>query len=171
MKVGLNVGSGQRPFLSTSEVYWYNIDSQEKWHPDMCCDATNIELSDEAVDYFILHHVLEHFGCNEGLGVIKEAYRLLKPGGSLIVSVPDLRELATRWLMKGIDEFIFKVNLYGAYMGDEADRHKWGFTYETLADQLKEGGQWSILERFNDRPINGASIAADWWILSMEAIK
>ena len=63
------------------------------------------------------------------------------------------------------------TNLYGAYMGDEADRHKFGYTGESLAVYLQECCGWTTVRTFDFRPIPGADIAQDWWILGVEAIK
>lgn len=170
--VGVNLGSGQRPFHDVEpDVEWINIDSQARWEPDIICDAANTDLESRSVDCVVLHHVLEHFGCGEGIGLLKEAHRILRPGGSLIVCVPNMWALAERWLQGKIDNFIFMVNCYGAYMGSEDDRHKWGFTFETLHKQLLDAAQWQDVRRFDDRAIPGADIAADWWILSLEAVK
>lgn len=181
-KLALNVGSGQRRFTSTPEVTWVNIDSQFKpgHEPDIQCDGAHLTMyQDGEVDYFVLHHVLEHFGCGESAGLIKEAYRVLKPGGSLIVCVPDLRALAVGWLQGRISTQIYVTNLYGAYMGNDDDRHKWGFDNEelltflvsTVRTSFYSGGTWAWARAFNFRKIPGADIAADWWILGMEAVK
>ena len=170
MKVGLNVGSGQRPFLSTPEVQWVNVDCQERWNPDMVASGDNLPCMNESADYVVLHHVLEHFGCGDGWGLINEACRVLKPGGSLLVFVPDLRALAQRWLAGGLTTQIYVTNLYGAYMGDEADRHKWGFDRDSL--QLFLGSiQWSWMGGFDWRHIPGADLAKDFWIIGMECEK
>lgn len=175
-KIGLNVGSGQRPFYSTQGITWYNIDSQAKWNPQIVCDgahltdAQGIPLGDEYIDYVVLHHVLEHFGCGEGIGLIKEAYRVLKPGGSLHVYVPDLRALAIAWLNGKITTQVYVTNLYGAYMGSEDDRHKWGFDSASLREFLETSAQWGMVTRSTGDP-PGADIAHDWWILEMECIK
>ena len=169
--IGVNLGSGQRPFKSEGGMTWFNIDSQAKWEPYLVCDARSVPMESESADYVVLHHVLEHFGCDGGDGLIKEAHRLLRPKGSLLVSVPDIRALAQKYVLGDIDEFIFKVNLYGAYMGDEADRHKWGYTRESLQNTLMNAAPWLNVLRFDNRRIPGMDFAADWWILAMEAIK
>ena len=169
---GLNVGSGQRRFTSTPEVAWTNVDcvSRPGHEPDLVCDGAHLPHCDGTVDYFVLHHVLEHFGCGEAEGLIKEAYRVLKPGGSLIVCVPNLFTLCYRWLHAQIDTQIFVTNLYGAYMGNEEDRHKWGYDIRSLEKFLADC-EWDAIDVFDFRPIPGASICQDWWILGMEARK
>lgn len=172
--VRVNLGSGQRPF-GTPEAHWVNVDKQAVWKPDILWDAGNpldpCPFEKESVDMIVLHHVLEHFGCGEGNGLIAQCHKILKKGGSLIVTVPDLRALARRWLFGSLDTQIYLTNLYGAYMSDEADRHKWGFDTRSLTDTLKAAAKWSEVKEFDNREIPGASIAKDFWILGKEAIK
>jgi predicted SAM-dependent methyltransferase len=170
VKVGINCGSGQRPFTSTPEVQWINVDSQAKWKPDVICDVAHLPYDDEFADYVVLHHVLEHFGCGEGIGLIGEARRVLKYGGSLLIFIPDVKALAKRWLAGEIDDYIFMVNMMGAYCGDEADRHKWHYTKDGLSTFLRQF-PWVADVAFNWRPIPGADIARDWWILGAECVK
>ena len=171
MKVGLNVGSGQRPFTSNPEVNWYNVDSQEKWHPDFCCDGANIPTADESADYFILHHCLEHYGLGEASGLIQEAHRVLKHGGRLLIFIPDVKALARKWLDGGINDYIFMVNMMGAYCGDEADRHRWHYTEQGLKEFLYNCAEWEKVIPFNWTVIPGSDFARDWWILAYEAVK
>lgn len=173
MKVGINCGSGQRPFTSTPEVKWINVDSvahEGMPEPDLVCNGAHLPYATESVDYFVLHHVLEHFGCGEGEGLLREAYRVLRPGGSLLVFVPNLRALAGRWLGHEMDTQLFMTNVYGAYMGHEEDRHKWGFDPDHLCELILKCGRWDM-RWFNGREISGAAIAMDWWILSVEAVR
>ena len=173
MILGLNVGSGQRPFLSVpTAVEWCNVDCIARDGmpaPDLICDGAHLPHADASVDYVVLHHVLEHFGCGEGMGLVTEAYRVLKPGGSLFVFVPNLRALAHRWLEGGLTTQIYVTNLYGAYMGDESDRHKWGFDENSLRMFLLNF-DWNVYP-FNWRKIPGADFSKDFWIIGMECIK
>lgn len=170
--IGVNVGSGQRKFRSTPEIQWINVDSVSRpgCEPDLVCDGAHLPHESGSVDYVVLHHVLEHFGCGEGAGLIAEAHRILKPTGSLLVFVPNLRPLAERWLQGQIDTQLFVTNLYGAYMGDEADRHKWGFDNVSLYDFLHRFA-WERISTFSGRPIPGADIAQDWWIIGAECVR
>lgn len=164
----IQIGSGQRPFQSP----WINVDSQARWNPDVCADGQKYlaSLPAKRVDMICLHHVLEHYGCGEADALLRECYRVLVPGGSLLVFVPDMAELALAWIYGRIDTQIYMTNVYGAYMGDEADRHKWGFTKQSLKETLRRVG-------FDPRPfdwrvIPGADIAGpDFWILAQEGIR
>lgn len=172
MKLGANVGSGQRRFTSTEEVEWINIDKVARpgLEPDVTCDGGSLPYPTSHFDYVVLHHVLEHFGCGEGNELIDECYRVLKPGGSFLVFVPNLRPMAERWLQGQFDTQLFMTSLYGAYMGNDEDRHKWGYDSCSLTESLKRL-PWDNVGFFNGRSIPGADIAQDWWILGTECIR
>lgn len=169
-RCSINAGSGQRPF--DNKQGWVNIDIQDKYTPDLVADWNDLSaFQDGSVEYVVAHHTIEHVGCGEADSFIKEAQRVLKPNGSLLIFLPDWRALAQRWLLGQIDDYTYFVNLYGAYMGDEADRHKFGYSYESLCATLRQCGEWSTIKRFNWRDISGASLAKDWWIMAVEAVK
>lgn len=164
----INLGSGQRKF----EKPWTNVDCQEKWSPDVVADGAHMSMfPDNSAEMIVLHHVYEHFGLGEADAMVRECYRILAPGGSLILTIPNLRALVRGWLTGVIDEYLFCVNIYGAYMGNEADRHKFGYTTEGLIKAITATAPWRSVWEFDFRPIEGASICADWWIGGCEAIK
>jgi ubiquinone/menaquinone biosynthesis C-methylase UbiE len=148
-----------------------NVDVQARWKPDVVADWRALPMfEDGSAEYVVAHQTIEHVGCDEARPFFKEAWRLLQPGGSLVITVPNLRTLAQRWLTHQIDDYTYFVNLYGAYMGEEGDRHKWGFTEASLAKDLRECGFGKVV-RFDWREIAGADIARDWWVLAVEGVK
>lgn len=176
----LNIGSGQRRFDNAAG--WINVDciSRACQRPDVICNVGKEPLPyfDDSAELVVLHHVLEHFGCGEGVAMLRECNRVLMPGGRLMVFVPDMKALARQWINGLIDDFIFFVNAYGAYQGEEGDRHRWGYTRETLKKHLSESAPWRKVMDFEwdtangtPRVIVGADIARDWWILGVECIK
>lgn len=176
MKLKINAGSGQRPFGKG----WINLDCQERWREAsdkaggefMCCDMLPLPFLDGSAQYVVSHHTLEHLDPAACDSFIREAYRVLEPGGEFLVFVPNMRELAMRWLAHRIDMTEFRTHVYGAYMGDEADRHKNCWGAEELRECLLRCAPWADLGRFGNRHIEGADIAAwDWWILDMRCIK
>src|SRR3989338_4535253 len=47
-------------------------------------------------DYILLLDVIEHFPLHEQENVIQELTRILKPGGKLILSIPNMAHLSSR---------------------------------------------------------------------------
>lgn len=171
--IRLNIGSGQRR-LDTSKG-WVNIDciSRDGQVPDLLCDVgkESLPYGEGTVETCCLHHVYEHFNLGAADGLIRECHRVLRPGGRLLVYVPDMKALAQRWLDGGIDDFIFMVNVYGAYQGEVGDIHKWGYTRDTLKQAMLNAAPWRGVMDTEWMPVPGADIARDWWILGVECVK
>lgn len=171
--LGANIGSGQRPFHDAGEWKWLNVDVQERWKPDIVGDAKSVQraMGTGVFDVVVLHHVLEHCHLSQADEMLRDCHGLLSTGGSLLVFVPDMYELVHGWMNGRIDDYIFAVNTHGAYQGDEADFHRWHYTHKMLTEKIRASANWSKVEPFDWREIPGASIAKDWYILGMEAIK
>jgi len=166
--IRLNVGSGQRPFKKP----FVNVDVNPKWRPDVVSSGESMPMfADGSADLIVLHHVLEHFGCGEAGPLVRECHRILCPGGSLAVFVPDVHALMQAWNLGRLPTQLLMTNIYGAYMDSEADRHKWGYDPQSMRSFLEAVCPWGHLQAFDWRPIPGADIARDWWILAVEAVK
>ena len=165
----LNLGCGTRHFGGD----WINVDVVYRPPnnvPDIVCDLRNLSLAYNSADMIHLGHCLEHFGLGECNALLRECHKILKPGGSLIVTVPDIRALAKRWLMGQIDMYTYAVSLYGPYAGHEGDRHRWGYDYDSLRLTVLEAGFHNV-QSFDWREIPDMECPKDWWILGAEGIK
>lgn len=72
-----------------------------------------IPLPTNSVQYIYTSHFLEHLSRKDVVRVLRECYRVLKPGGWMRIVVPDLRLLAEKYVKKEInaDEFLKRLNL------------------------------------------------------------
>jgi predicted SAM-dependent methyltransferase len=107
-----------------------------------------LALSDNSVDAIFSEHVLEHFDFGAGLAILKECYRVLKPGGVLRIGVPDLGRYVASY--KGDDSMIddcrpgrptraIALNEIFFHHG-----HKAIYDYETMALACQEAGFSSV---------------------------
>lgn len=96
----LNLGAGEvRP-----EEPWVNVDTFHSMFPTGTPERAQIDalpnyvdhnlllrlpFDDASFDGALLSHILEHFNAQDGLRLLQEAHRVLKPGGVVLVSVPD----------------------------------------------------------------------------------
>jgi len=71
------------------DVKYANIDPNTK--PDILCDATRIPTKGSIFDGVICSELLEHVKSPES--VLKEAYRILRPQGILLICVPFLYKI------------------------------------------------------------------------------
>ena len=88
-------------------------------------------------------HVLEHLDYKGELQAgLREWHRVLAPGGTLYVSVPDLATLARLFLAEGLttnDRFMVVRMIFGGHV-DRHDYHQVGFDFEILSFFLREAG-------------------------------
>ncbi len=64
---------------------------------DMFGDVKKLPFEQGTIDEIVGMHIFEHFTFKEGEALLKHWYRLLKPGGSLRVHVPDVRGIMEGW--------------------------------------------------------------------------
>lgn len=56
-----------------------------------------LPLAEDSVDFIYCSHVLEHFEKYETVNILKECFRVLKPGGVLRVVLPDLKIMINKF--------------------------------------------------------------------------
>jgi SAM-dependent methyltransferase len=101
--VKLHLGCGKRYIPG-----FVHIDAIDYPHVDHVTTIDNLSfINDSSVDLIYNCHVLEHFKRRDVGRVLKEWNRVLKPGGTLRVSVPDFQKLCDVYSKYGcIDDVI-----------------------------------------------------------------
>jgi predicted SAM-dependent methyltransferase len=123
-------------------------------------DATQpFPFEDRAFEYVFSEHQIEHLTYPEGLFMLRECLRVLKPGGKLRLATPDLRvyldlfardltDQQKRYIRYHMDKFLPGVGLYHPALVLNNEARNWGhrFLYDatTLEDALKKAGFVSL---------------------------
>jgi len=125
----LNLGCGENYIPG-----FIHVDVRSFDHIDYVCELDKLPFDDSIVDLIYASHVLEHFGRHKVQDVLEEWCRVLKPGGTLRLAVPDFESIC---MMYAEDREL--INVYGLLMGGqqyEYNYHKSVFDYESLNDIL-----------------------------------
>jgi SAM-dependent methyltransferase len=91
---GLNLGCGSRFHAAWTNVDFVPADPAVLRH-DL---RQGIPFPDEEFDVVYHSHVLEHFSKASGPQLLRECFRVLKPGGTIRVAVPDLERIAKTYV-------------------------------------------------------------------------
>lgn len=73
---------------------WVDIDINPHAPHVVKADACALPYRDNSADFVFHSHLIEHMTYDKGLALLRECYRVLKPGGRVRVSTPDLKFLA-----------------------------------------------------------------------------
>jgi predicted SAM-dependent methyltransferase len=137
---------------------WLNTDMDPKSREIVFLDATKpLPFKDYNFNYVFAEHCIEHLTYNEGLCMLRECYRILKPGGRIRIATPSLEtlvglytphksELQQRFISWIIDSFLPEVRIYNeCFVVNNAFRNpNWGhkFIYDrvTLEMAMKKSG-------------------------------
>ncbi len=168
--VCLILGSGLRGEMvddSFKETFdFHTIDIEPKVKPHTVGDIRDLPFSDESFDSVLCHHVLEHVPVFDVWKSIQNMYRVLKPGGELFVSVPNM-SYACEWVLSGKAlETMYCIKLsdekgtsapitpmdmlfgWGIAIksGQPNMAHRYGFTRESIFQWFNQGDlKWSLL--------------------------
>ncbi|MBN2104187.1 methyltransferase domain-containing protein [bacterium] len=97
-----------------------------------------IPLKTETVDYLYSSHFLEHLFLSEAIFFLKEACRVMRPGGVFRIVVPDLSYafgLYTEGKKQKALNYFFEQS-----PADEFTYHRYLYDFELLRDRMKEAG-------------------------------
>lgn len=129
--IKLHLGCGQRRLSG-----FINIDMN--WSPatDYRCDIARLPCPDSSVARIETYHVIEHIPRPRVEQVLGEWYRVLEPGGVLVIECPDFRGAVDEWLA-GNEERMYTIFGRQRFPGDA---HHWGYTEESLSELVRQVG-------------------------------
>lgn len=138
---------------------WVNIDlgSRDALHLDL---REPLPFPSNAASIIYSEHVFEHLAYpDESRGLLRESFRVLRPGGIFSVGVPDgeyvLRSYVSRdeeyfkkcreqgWYPPGGTTAMHQVNFHFR----QGTEHKYSYDYETLAEELRGAGFVAVRRR------------------------
>jgi predicted SAM-dependent methyltransferase len=159
-KTVLNVGCGYplshrlHPRFRGPEWRELRLDINPAVKPDILCSVTAMEpVPDGSIDAIWSSHNLEHLYRHEVPVALGEFFRVLRPGGLVFVTLPDLQRVAALVVNDQLEsqaylspggpitplDMIFG-HVASVAQGDLTMAHKSGFTGVTLRKLLKEAG-------------------------------
>jgi predicted SAM-dependent methyltransferase len=159
-KTVLNVGCGyplrQRlhPHFHGPEWREIRLDLDPDVCPDIVCSITDMRpVAPNSVDAIWSSHNLEHLQRHEVPQALAEFVRVLKPHGLLLLTLPDLQQVAQLIVEDRLEDQAYQSSsgpitpldmLFGhtasLARGNRLMAHRTGFTARTLHKVLKEAG-------------------------------
>jgi len=125
-------------FAIENEIHWADA-------------VTKLPLPDASVEVLYTSHMIEHLERKKVDNFLSEAKRVLKPGGTIRICVPDLRIFIDRYMSNNdADEFMHKLHMNKDYpnslvqkikylcIGDR--HHQWNYDAASLSNLLKKSG-------------------------------
>lgn len=159
-KVVLHVGCGRPDPENLHERFrrpdWWELrlDIDPGCKPDIVADIIDMpEVDSESVDAVWSSHNIEHVFAHEVPKVLSEFFRVLRPGGQVLVTTPDLQRAAERIASGRLEDPLYESDagpvtpldmVYG-HAGYVAEgfhymAHRTGFTARTLERKLRDAG-------------------------------
>lgn len=142
----LNLGSADLKIPGYTSIDLYND------RADMKMDILNLDFEDNTVSEILASHVFEHLSPHYSVPALKEWLRVLKPGGKLIMEMPDFETTCKKFLE---EKDYYKKLEYMTVMFCPADikdgkpvegaNHLWGWWPESVFYHLQWAGYTNIV--------------------------
>lgn len=114
---------------------FWNMDVHEGENVDIQGDISDLsQFKDGSVSEIYASHCLEHFPHVRTLDVLKEWRRVMKKGGKVFISVPDMDYIIWYYGIYGLTGW-FRNILWGDQGYNEAFHYN-GFNFATMAESL-----------------------------------
>jgi predicted SAM-dependent methyltransferase len=135
----IEFGAGERPSPG-----YLHCDLRALPHVELVADVGRpLPLRDESLAKIRAAHVLEHFSWRDTVSILREWRRVLGPGGTIELVMPNLRWLCDKYVNRDdysrFSRYTIQSDLFGRQ--DYAENvHKTAFDWATLCHALTEAG-------------------------------
>jgi predicted SAM-dependent methyltransferase len=138
MKKMLNIGCGHRYHKE-----WVNIDVDPAGPEVIKADITRgLPFGENSFDVVYHSNVLEHLPAHMGINLVRECLRVLKPGGTLRINVPDLEKMTHEYL----------TQLAKARSGDSLAGHNYDWILIEMFDQVSRNQSGGEMAKYLSQP-------------------
>jgi len=128
----VEVGPGDAP-----EPGHLHADVRPGPHVEYVTNAVSLPFPDGSVSHIYTRHCLEHLTRWEGEKFVAECCRVLRPGGTLHIIVPNMAFHMEQFHHGDRDH---ACAAFWGWQRHEHDLHKWGYWWETLSQLLLRAG-------------------------------
>lgn len=141
--IKVNLGCGKRDFGPD----WIHIDGGDYPHLNKEYGSiSELKMNNNSVDLLYASHLIAYFSREEFKNILKEWFRVLKPGGILRLATPDFDDMTTLYQSGGVELKDIIGPLYGKMrMGEEWIYHKETYDFKTLNHILIDSGFKTIV--------------------------
>lgn len=133
--IRLHLGCGERSIKGS-----INIDFRKTSATDYVCDIEKLPFKYKTIELIESYHVIEHLPHRRVPDILKKWYDLLKPGGKLVLELPDF-DVAVKEYLNGNDARIYNIFGYQRFPGDT---HLFGYNYKRIKVILNSIGYLNI---------------------------
>jgi predicted SAM-dependent methyltransferase len=176
----LNLGSGPR---GLADDHWINVDGYRDHNVHYLMDfCRRWPFADDSFDGIFCEHVFEHFDYEHGQKLLRESFRVLLPGRSIRIIVPDGDKILKTYYENPAELSVHReietgqameaVNSYFRQRYDHQFIYDWPLLQRQLSDAgFKQIAQVSFQQAINSTPLILDDPQYEWESLYVEASK
>lgn len=153
---GLQIGAGPHQMPG-----WLRTDLDPNLTTIYLDAAKRFPFADETFEYVVAEHIIEHVSYEDALKMLRECHRVLKKGGVVRISTPNIDltyRLMQRPLTPELQRYVLWSNQRSGFTDNPGSaihvvnrlQHEWGHTFlydaDTLTDALQRSGFTETLE-------------------------
>ena len=122
---------------------WYidgyiNVDIDPSVKADLHCDALNLPFEENSVNSVICGHLLEHVHPKDTDRALAHWAKILKPGGTITITVPDFEKAYHQWKKGELPFGTLHGVIFGEALGREANKHLNIFNEDLLREAMSK---------------------------------